>query len=107
VVAGRLRVNCQLAQLAEEHLGFYVDRPRRKTAQYSLEQLQLQLCIIHMDVDNTRQTPPPSATTTTKVTPTKIAGTSPHSEFREGTGYAHTFPMAVLDPCSPTLHVRT
>ena len=69
-----------------------------------------QHCIIHMDVDNTRRTPPPlapPATSTTDVTPSKIAGTSAHSEFREGSGYAHTSPMAILDPCSPTLHVRT
>ena len=88
-------------QLAE-HVGIYLDHSRRK--------LQLQLCIIHMDVDNTRLTPPPlaaPATTTTQMTPSKIAGTSPHSEFREGSGYAHTSPMAVLDPYSPTLHVRT
>ena len=65
--------------------------------------------IIHMDVNNTRQTPPlaPPATTITDVTPSKVAGTSAHSEFREGSGYAHTSPMSVLDPCSPTLHVRT
>ena len=108
-MAGRLRVN-QLAWQLAEHVGIYlIDRPRQKTTRYSLEQLQLQLCIIHMVVDNTPLTPPRLAApaTTTKVTPSKITGTSAHSEFREGSGYAHTSPMAVLDPCSPTLHVRT
>ena len=82
----------------------YLDRP---AAQYSLEQPQLQLCIIHMDVDNICLVQPPLAppATTTKVTPSEIAETLAHTAFREGPRYAHTSPMAVLDPCLPTLHV--
>ena len=61
-------------------------------------------------MDNIRQTPPPlapPATTTTNVTPSKIAGTSAHSKFWEGSGYTHTSPMAILDPYFMFIHRHT
>src|SRR5258708_2163496 len=91
--------------------GWHLPRPpQTKDGRVLSGATTTQPCIIHMDVNNTRLTPPPlaaPATTTTKATPSKIAGTSAHSEFREGSGYAHTSSLAVLDPCSPTLRVRT